>query len=52
MERGLEIDMLIERKAGIAQEPTPLGKSTALLFARDPYGEISEYVGPARANKH
>lgn len=42
--------MLIERNAGIAQEPTPLGKSTTLLFAMDPDGVINECVGPAPRN--
>ncbi|MFP6583463.1 MAG: VOC family protein [Candidatus Hydrogenedentota bacterium] len=41
---------LIERNADIAQEPTPLGKSTTLLFAMDPDGVINECVGPARRN--
>lgn len=39
---------LVERKAGIAQEPTPLGRSTTLLFAKDPDGVINEYVGPTK----
>jgi catechol 2,3-dioxygenase-like lactoylglutathione lyase family enzyme len=32
----------------IAQEPTPLGTSTILLFLADPDGVINECVGPAR----
>jgi catechol 2,3-dioxygenase-like lactoylglutathione lyase family enzyme len=42
-------DDLKSKGATIAQEPTPLGSSTVLLFAADPDGVINECIGPAKA---
>ena len=41
-------ESLKAKGATIAQEPTPLGTSTVLLFAADPDGVINECVGPAK----
>ena len=44
-------DALLAKGAGIAQEPTPLGKSTTLLFVADPDGVINECVGPGKPDE-